>query len=36
MIVGGAGLITGLLLDESIITIAGAGAAGVGLFLYLR
>ncbi len=36
MIVGGAGLITGLLVDESIITIAGAGAAGVGLFLYLR
>lgn len=36
MIVGGAGLVTGLLVDESLITIAGAGVAGVGLYLYLR
>lgn len=36
MIVGGAGIITGLLVDEDIITIAGAGVGGVGLYLYLR
>jgi hypothetical protein len=36
MIVGGAGILTGLLVDEDIITIAGAGVAGVGLYLYLR
>ena len=36
MIVGAAGVITGLLIDESIITVAGAGAGLVGLYLYLR
>ena len=36
MIVGGAGILAGLLLDEDIITIAGAGVAGVGLYFYLR
>jgi len=36
MIVGGAGILTGLLVDESIVTIAGAGVAGVGLYFYLR
>ena len=36
MIVGGAGILAGLLLEESIITIAGAGVAGVGLYFYLR
>jgi len=36
MIVGVAGMITGLLVDESLITILGAGAAGVGLYFYLR
>ena len=36
MIVGAAGVITGLLIDESIITIAGAGAGLIGLYLYLR
>jgi hypothetical protein len=36
MIVGGAGILTGLLVDEDIITIAGAGVAGVGLYPYLR
>jgi len=36
MIVGAAGIITGLLIDESIITVAGAGAGLVGLYLYLR
>jgi hypothetical protein len=36
MIVGAAGVITGLLIDESIITLAGAGAGLIGLYLYLR
>lgn len=36
MIVGAAGVITGLLLDESVVTIAGAGAGLVGLYLYVR
>ena len=36
MIAGGAGFVTGLLVDENILTVAGAGAAGVGLYLYLR
>ena len=36
MIVGLAGIVTGLLVDESLVTIAGAGVAGVGLYLYLR
>ena len=36
MIVGAAGIITGLLIDEDIITVAGAGAGLVGLYLYLR
>jgi hypothetical protein len=36
MIVGAAGIVTGLVVDESIITIAGAGVGGYGLFLYLR
>lgn len=36
MIVGAAGVITGLLIDESIITVAGAGAGLIGLYLYLR
>jgi hypothetical protein len=36
MIVGGAGLVTGLLVDEPIITVAGAGVGLYGLYLYLR
>jgi hypothetical protein len=36
MIVGAAGVITGLLLEESLITILGAGTGLVGLYLYLR
>lgn len=36
MIAGAAGIVTGLLVDEDIITIAGAAAAGVGLYLYIR
>ena len=36
MIVGAAGIVTGIIVDESIVTIAGAGVGGYGLFLYLR
>ena len=36
MIVGGAGIVTGLLVDEPIVTVAGAGVGGYGLYLYLR
>ncbi len=36
MIVGGAAILTGLLVDESLITIAGAAVGGYGLYLYLR
>jgi hypothetical protein len=36
MIVGAAGIVTGLIVDEPIVTILGAGAGGVGLYLYLR
>ena len=36
MIVGGAGIVTGLLVDESLITIAGAVVGGYGLYFYLR
>jgi hypothetical protein len=36
MLVGAAGVITGLLIDENVITIAGAGVGLVGLYLYLR
>jgi hypothetical protein len=36
MIVGAAGIVTGLLVDEDLITIAGAGVAGFGLYLYLE
>ena len=36
MIVGAAGIVTGLIVDEPLITILGAGAGGVGLYLYLR
>jgi hypothetical protein len=36
MIVGAAGIVTGLLVDEDIITIAGAGVGGFGLYLYLE
>jgi len=36
MIVGGVGILTGLLADESVITIAGAAVGGYGLYLYLR
>lgn len=36
MIVGAAGMITGLLIDESAITILSAGLAGLGLYLYVR
>jgi hypothetical protein len=36
MIVGAAGIVTGLLVDEPIVTIAGAGVGGYGLYLYLK
>jgi hypothetical protein len=36
MIVGAAGIVTGLIVDEPVITIAGAVAGGIGLYLYLR
>ncbi len=36
MIVGAAGIVTGLLVDEDLITIAGAGVGGFGLYLYLQ
>jgi hypothetical protein len=35
MIVGAAGIVTGLLVDEPIVTIAGAGVAGVGFYMFL-
>ena len=36
MVVGLAGVLTGLLVDESAITVAGAIVGGVGLFMYLH
>jgi hypothetical protein len=36
MIVGAAGIVTGVIVDESIVTIAGAGVGGYGLYLYLK
>jgi hypothetical protein len=36
MVVGAAGVVTGLIADESILIIAGAGVGGFGLYLYLR
>lgn len=36
MIVGAAGIVTGLLVDEGLVTIAGAAVGGFGLYLYLR
>lgn len=36
MIVGGAVILTGLLVDESLITIGGVAVGGYGLYLYLR
>lgn len=36
VLVAGAGILTGLLMDESLVTIAGAAVGGYGLFLYLR
>jgi hypothetical protein len=36
MLVGVAGVVTGLIIDESLITILGAGTGLVGLYLYLR
>jgi hypothetical protein len=36
MIVGAAGIVTGLIADENLITIAGAGVGGFGLYQYLQ
>ena len=36
MIVGGAGIVTGLLLDDSVITFVGAAVWLYGLYVYLR
>jgi hypothetical protein len=36
MLVGGAGIVTGLLLDEGIITVAGAAVGLYGFYLYIR
>jgi hypothetical protein len=36
MIIGVAGMITGLLIDESAVTILSAVVGGVGLYFYLR
>jgi len=36
MIVGGAVILAGLLVDESLVTIAGVAVGGYGLYLYLR
>ena len=36
MIVGAAGIVTGLLTHEDLITIAGAVVGGVGLYFYLQ
>ena len=36
MIVGLAGIVTGLVVDEPVVTLLGAVAGGVGLYFYLR
>ena len=36
MIVGAAGIVTGLIIDEPVVTILSAGVGGAGLYLYLR
>ena len=36
MVVGAAGVATGMIADENILIIAGAGVGGFGLYLYLR
>jgi hypothetical protein len=35
MIVGVAGIVTGLAVDEPVVTIAGAVVGGIGLYMYL-
>ena len=36
MIVGAAGIVTGLIVDEPIVTVLSAGVGGLGLYFYLR
>ena len=35
MIVGVSGIVTGLVVDEPVVTIAGAVVGGIGLYMYL-
>lgn len=36
IIVGVAGIVTGLVIDEPVVSILAAGVGGLGLYLYLR
>jgi hypothetical protein len=36
IIVGVAGVVTGLIIDEPVVTVLSAGVGGLGLYLYLR
>ena len=36
MLVGIAGIVTGLIIDEPVVTILSAGIGGLGLYLYVR
>ena len=36
LLVGGAGLLVGLATDSDVLTVVGAGVAGVGVYLYFR
>lgn len=36
MLVGAAGVIVGLIIDEPVVTIVSAGVWGIGLYLYTR
>ncbi len=36
MLVGVAGIVTGLIIDEPVVTILSAGVGGLGLYLYVR
>lgn len=36
MVVGLAGIATGLIIDEPFVTVIGAGVGGLGLYFYLR
>jgi len=36
MLVGAAGIVTGLIIDEPVVTVLSAGVGGLGLYFYLR